>query len=190
MYLLQNNTHIINVLTPPWIRHWCRPKNIGAKRPNSWGRTTSTWGAVWLNTSPAALASPAPLSTSSAGDVCRYYIGPSMACLCCPPPLPLLLSGVLIGGGGYMTAPPRSFPAGLRSRLLLDAQSACPSADRWSHSHAIEVTRRCYIINGRWCRQWRRWGRWCSQSYHWGGNGADRLWCARDIWRQMKFWIT
>jgi len=32
-------------------------------------------------TSPATPASPAPLSTSPAGDVCNYYIGPSVACL-------------------------------------------------------------------------------------------------------------
>jgi len=35
--------------------------------------------------------------------------------------------------------------------VLLDVQSACPSADRWSHSHATDVTSRCYIITGRAC---------------------------------------
>ena len=65
--------------------------------------------SVWLNTSPAAPASPAPLSTSPASDVCKCHIGPSVAWLSVlssvrPPPT-LLLSGMLIGGGGYMTAP-------------------------------------------------------------------------------------
>ena len=67
---------------------------------------------VWLNTSPAAPASPAPLSTSPASDVCKCYIGPSVASLAwlsvlssARPPPTLLFSGMLIGGGGYMTAP-------------------------------------------------------------------------------------
>ena len=42
-------------------------------------------------------------------SVCKYYIGPSVPCLCCLP-LPFLLSGVLFGGGRYMTAPPPLVP--------------------------------------------------------------------------------
>ena len=122
--------------------------------------------AVWLNTSPAAPASPAPLLTSPAGDVCKYYIGPSVACLS------VMSSAAAVATQRRADRRRRVYdcPTAARSRqvsshvVLLDAQSACPSADRWSHLHAIEMTRRCYIINGRWCRKWRRWGQrgqWC-----------------------------
>jgi len=121
--------------------------------------------AVWLNTSPA---SPAPLSTSPAGDVCKYYIGPSVACLSV---LSSPATAVAVATQRRADRRRRVYdcPTAARSTsrqvsghvFLLDAQSACPSTDRWYHSHAIEVTCRCYIINGRWCWQWRRWGRWC-----------------------------
>jgi len=121
---------------------------------------------VRLNTSPAAPASPAPLSTSPDGDVCKYYIGPSVVCLS------VLSSAAAVATQWRADRRRRVYdcPTAARSRqvsrhvVLLDAQSAGPSTDRWSHSHAIEVMRHCYIINGRWCRQWRRWGRcgqWC-----------------------------
>jgi len=101
--------------------------------------------------------------------VCKYYIGPSVACLS------VLSSASAVAVATQWRAdrrwrvydcptaahrPPYIFiyPGHV---VLLNAQSVCPSADRWSHSHAIGVTRHCYIINGRWCRQWRRWGRWC-----------------------------
>jgi len=90
---------------------------------------------VWLNTSPVA---PTLLS---AGDVCKYYI---MACLS------VLSSAAAIATQQHADRRVYDCPTAAHSRqvsshvILLDVQSACPSADRWSHSHAIELTRRCY----------------------------------------------
>jgi len=117
-------------------------------------RNTAPAAPVWLNTSPTALASPAPLSTAPAGDVCKYYIGPSVACLS------VLSSATAVATQQCADRRRRVWLPHRRSRkvsghvVLLDAHSVCPSTDRWSHLHTIEVTRR-YIINGRSCRQLR-----------------------------------
>jgi len=91
--------------------------------------------AVWLNTSPASPASPSPLSTSPAGDVCKYYIGPSVACLS-------VLSSAVAAAIATQRRADRQWrvydcPTAARSRqvsghVVLDAQSVCASADRWS----------------------------------------------------------
>jgi len=85
------------------------------------------------NTSPASPASPAQLSTSPAGDVCKYYIGPSVACLS------VLSSTAAAAVATQRRADRRrrvyDCPTAARSRqvsghvVLLDAQSACSSAD-------------------------------------------------------------
>jgi len=98
-------------------------------------------GMVWLNSSPASPASPAPLSTSPDGDVCKYYIGPSVACLS------VLSSAAAVATQWHADRGRRVYdcPTAACSRqvsghvVLLDAQSACLSADRWSHSHATEA---------------------------------------------------
>ena len=108
---------------------------------------------VWLNTSPASPASPAPLSTSPAVDVCKYYIGPSVACLSVFSSAAAVAVATqrradCIGGGGGIY----DCPTAARSQqvsghvVLLDAQSVSPSADRWSHSHALEVRRQRAIV--------------------------------------------
>ena len=111
--------------------------------------------AVWLNTSPA---SPASLLTSPAGDVCKYYIGPSVACLS------VLSSAAAVAVATLRHADRQwrvyNWPTATRSRqvsghvVLLRCRRSISVSLRWpliSFTRYIEVTRRCYIINGRWC---------------------------------------
>ena len=64
-------------------------------------------------------------------------------------PLPLTLSSTVAYQMHVMIS---RLVAGLRSHCsVLDVQSSCPSADRWSYSHSTKVAHRCYIINVRVC---------------------------------------